>query len=146
MDEIYVALIIIFGLFFFVISMNVKLVPKDTAAVVERLGKFHKIINEPGIYFMIPLIDRIYQSVSTVVERHAFKFNHQEDIIHFSYMMDVVDVKLFVYGEFDTVTAIDKAIEELYIESIDKDSLDLEPITTFAAERGVNIFNIMKDN
>ncbi|OJK00465.1 hypothetical protein ASPACDRAFT_118753 [Aspergillus aculeatus ATCC 16872] len=36
----------------------VRFVPQQTAWIVERMGKFHRIL-EPGLAFMIPFIDRI---------------------------------------------------------------------------------------
>jgi hypothetical protein len=36
----------------------IRFVPQQTAWIVERMGKFHKIL-EPGIAFLIPFLDRI---------------------------------------------------------------------------------------
>lgn len=44
---------------------SVKVVPQQTAWVVERLGKFHAVLT-PGLNFIIPFIDR-------VVYRHSLK-------------------------------------------------------------------------
>jgi len=40
------------------ISMSVKIVPQQRVGVVERLGKFHKLLT-PGINLVIPVIDRV---------------------------------------------------------------------------------------
>jgi regulator of protease activity HflC (stomatin/prohibitin superfamily) len=40
------------------VSMTVKVVPQQRVGVVERLGKFHKLMN-PGINILIPLVDRV---------------------------------------------------------------------------------------
>ena len=37
---------------------SVKVVPQQTAWVVERLGKFHAVLT-PGLNFIIPFIDRV---------------------------------------------------------------------------------------
>lgn len=37
---------------------SIKVVPQQTAWVVERLGKFHAVLN-PGLNFIIPFIDRV---------------------------------------------------------------------------------------
>ena len=55
-------LVIIAVLFAF---QSVKVVPQQTAWVVERLGKFHAVLN-PGLNFIIPFIDR-------VAYRHSLK-------------------------------------------------------------------------
>ena len=44
---------------------SVKVVPQQTAWVVERLGKFHAVLT-PGLNFIIPFIDR-------VAYRHSLK-------------------------------------------------------------------------
>lgn len=50
---------IIFAIVVLVIVFNgIKIVPQQTAKVVERLGKFHKIL-QPGINLIIPFVDVI---------------------------------------------------------------------------------------
>ncbi len=46
-------------------SQSIKVVPQQTAWVVERLGKFHAVLS-PGLNFIIPFIDR-------VAYRHSLK-------------------------------------------------------------------------
>ena len=46
-------------------TQSVKVVPQQTAWVVERLGKFHAVLS-PGLNFIIPFIDR-------VAYRHSLK-------------------------------------------------------------------------
>ena len=41
-----------------VLWMTVKIIPMREAGVVERLGKFKRVLN-PGIHFLIPIFDRI---------------------------------------------------------------------------------------
>ena len=40
------------------VSQCIKVVPQQTAWVVERLGKFHSVLS-PGLNVIIPLIDRV---------------------------------------------------------------------------------------
>lgn len=40
------------------INYGVRIVPQQSAWVVERLGKFHRVLS-PGLNFLIPLVDRI---------------------------------------------------------------------------------------
>ena len=46
-------------------SQGIKVVPQQTAWVVERLGKFHAVLS-PGLNFIIPFVDR-------VAYRHSLK-------------------------------------------------------------------------
>lgn len=53
---IVAAVVAIVALIFAV--QSIKVVPQQTAWVVERLGKFHAVLN-PGLNFIIPFIDRV---------------------------------------------------------------------------------------
>jgi regulator of protease activity HflC (stomatin/prohibitin superfamily) len=57
--------IILVVLVVLVILRSVKVVPQQNAFVVERLGKFHQVL-EPGINFIIPFFDK-------VAYRHSLK-------------------------------------------------------------------------
>ena len=47
---------------------SIQVVPQQTAWIVERLGKFHAVLN-PGLNFIIPFIDK-------VAYKHSLKENH----------------------------------------------------------------------
>ncbi|TNF09263.1 MAG: hypothetical protein EP317_01240 [Bacillota bacterium] len=146
MGNFEIAIIVIVGLILFILSVNIKIVPKGKVLIIERLGRYSKTLDQPGIYFIVPLIDRVYQTVSLEEEKHHFKFTDKESIVHITYSYKVSDVKLFVYGEFDTLRKIDEEIENQY-KSIDHmKHIDVEAIITFGQERGVVIRNIIKDN
>ena len=51
------------------INWGVRIVPQQQAWVVERFGKFHRIL-EPGLQLMVPLVDRI-SYVHSLKEVHA---------------------------------------------------------------------------
>lgn len=54
-----IALLVVFlALFVVIVAMSVKIVPQQEVGVVERLGKFHKLIT-PGLNVVIPVIDRV---------------------------------------------------------------------------------------
>lgn len=50
------------------VNLGVMFVPQQEAWVVERMGKFHKIL-EPGINFLIPVLDKVkyLQSLKEIV-------------------------------------------------------------------------------
>jgi regulator of protease activity HflC (stomatin/prohibitin superfamily) len=54
MPLIYVVL----GLAFLFVILSVKIVPQQEVLVVERLGKFHKLMSA-GVNLIIPFIDRV---------------------------------------------------------------------------------------
>lgn len=51
-------MIVLLALVVVVVAMSVKIVPQQEVGVVERLGKFHKLIT-PGLNVVIPVIDRV---------------------------------------------------------------------------------------
>ena len=52
--EVIVVLLITVGL----LALSIKIVPQQQMGVVERLGKFNKIMG-PGLNFVIPILDRV---------------------------------------------------------------------------------------
>ena len=52
-----ITFIVILVLALLVVLMTVKVVPQQTAYVVERLGKFYGVL-QPGVNFIIPFLDR----------------------------------------------------------------------------------------
>ncbi len=56
--KIMITFIVIVVLALLIVLMTVKVVPQQTAYVVERLGKFYGVL-QPGINFIIPFFDRI---------------------------------------------------------------------------------------
>jgi regulator of protease activity HflC (stomatin/prohibitin superfamily) len=55
--ELYVTLIIVL-LVVVILWKSIKVVPQQEVGVVERLGKFHKLLN-PGLNILVPLIDQV---------------------------------------------------------------------------------------
>ncbi|WP_298172901.1 SPFH domain-containing protein [Acidithiobacillus sp.] len=65
MSSLIVILIVIVAAFF-ILRTTIRVVPQQRAWVVERLGKYHAVL-EPGLNFIIPFLDRI-----------AFRFDMRE--------------------------------------------------------------------
>ncbi|WP_438350379.1 SPFH domain-containing protein [Paenibacillus sp. FA6] len=54
----YVVALIILVIVVVFISLTIKIVPQQRVGVVERLGKFHRLLN-PGLNILIPVIDHV---------------------------------------------------------------------------------------
>ena len=65
MSSLIVILIVVVAAFF-ILRTTIRVVPQQRAWVVERLGKYHAVL-EPGLNFIIPFLDRI-----------AFRFDMRE--------------------------------------------------------------------
>ncbi len=58
-------LVVVFGVLVIVsIALGVRIVPQGSKFVVQRLGKFHKVLN-PGLNIVIPYVDSVAHKVST---------------------------------------------------------------------------------
>ena len=65
-----VALILIIIAIIFAVKA-IKVIPQQSAWVIERLGKFHKVLN-PGLNFIIPFIDKAKEMVALHRGRYVF--------------------------------------------------------------------------
>jgi regulator of protease activity HflC (stomatin/prohibitin superfamily) len=79
---VFVVIMVLFGLL---------MVRQQTCAVIERLGKFHRIA-EPGLHFRIPIIDR-------VLTRLSFRI-HQLDVSVETKTLDNVFVNVVVAVQY----------------------------------------------
>ena len=111
-----IAIIVIVILILVVIaifSLSLKIVHQSTALVIERLGKFHKVL-ETGIHFIVPFFDRPAGPPITLKERVA-DFPPQPVITKDNVTMQidtvvyfqVTDPKMYTYGVERPIGAIE---------------------------------------
>ena len=79
------------GIFLFFLLFGIFIVKQQSAAVVERLGKFHGI-RTPGFHILIPIVDRISGRVSLRIQ--------QLDVLVETKTKDDVFVKIKVSVQF----------------------------------------------
>ncbi|HJD96119.1 SPFH domain-containing protein [Mailhella massiliensis] len=107
--EIFGTLLIALAILF--VSLSIRVVPQQQGWIVERLGKFHCVL-EPGLNFIIPLIDRVAYKHSlkeipmdTEAQVCITKDNTQLSVDGLLYFQ-VTDPKLASYGTSNFVQAI----------------------------------------
>ncbi len=113
MEPWLVVLIVLGVLVFIILISSIKIVRQSTAVVVERLGKFHKLLNT-GVHFILPLVDRSVGGPISLKERVA-DFAPQPVITKDNVTMQidtvvyyqVTDAKLFTYGVENPIRAIE---------------------------------------
>ena len=113
MPPIVIALIILAVVAFIILIASIKIVRQSTAVVVERLGKFHKLLGT-GVHFIVPFIDRCVGGPISLKERVA-DFDPQAVITKDNVTMQidtvvyfqVTDAKLFTYGVENPLRAIE---------------------------------------
>ncbi|TDV24367.1 regulator of protease activity HflC (stomatin/prohibitin superfamily) [Mycoplasmopsis mustelae] len=94
------------------IVKSIKIVNQSEFFVVERLGKYHKII-EKGINFLIPFIDRIVGNEN--FKEKVFDFPEQDVItkdnaivkVDTVVYLSITDPKLYKYGAENPIRAIE---------------------------------------
>jgi regulator of protease activity HflC (stomatin/prohibitin superfamily) len=58
MDVAYVMLLVLIGLVVVIVALSVKIIPQQEVGIMERLGKFHKLLT-PGLNIVIPIVDQV---------------------------------------------------------------------------------------
>ena len=108
---------------------SVKVVPQQTAWVIERLGKFHKVLN-PGLNFIIPFIDKVAYKHSlkeipldTPSQVCITRDNTQLSVDGILYFQ-VTDPKLASYGTSNYIIAVTQLAQTTLRSVIGKMVLD----------------------
>ncbi len=113
MNPLVIVLIVLAVVIFAILICSIKVVRQSTAIVVERLGKFNRLLTT-GVHFIVPFIDRKVGCPISLKERIA-DFPPQPVITKDNVTMQidtvvyyqVTDAKLFTYGVEDPVRAIE---------------------------------------
>lgn len=113
METWAVVLIVLAAVLFLIIIKSITIVRQSTVVVIERLGKFSRILNT-GIHFVFPFIDKPVGKPVSLKERIA-DFPPQAVITKDNVTMQidtvvyfqVTDAKLYTYGVEDPLCAIE---------------------------------------
>lgn len=111
------------------ISRCIKIVPQQHAWVLERLGRFHSVLN-PGLNFVVPFVDRIaYRHILMEVPMDVpsqiciTRDNTQLQVDGILYFQ-VTDPKLASYGSSNYIVAITQLAQTTLRSVIGKLELD----------------------
>ncbi len=125
--SIFIVILAIFAIIF--IKQSVRVVPQQEAWVVERFGKFHVVL-EPGLNFIIPLVDQVAYKQSlkeipmdTTSQICITKDNTQLQVDGVLYFQ-VTNPELASYGTSDFVMAITQLAQTSLRSVIGTMSLD----------------------
>lgn len=118
----------------------------DKIYIVERVGSFLKVLDEPKVYFLIPFIDRVIQTVPKGIVEKEFTFSLDEEQKKYSYLYhyEVFDIMLFVYEELNTLKSLEKHISEYVIHSKDADLSQKSSHFEYAKSLGIKLIDISK--
>ena len=125
----YILALILIGFGGMTMAKMLRIVPQQTACVVERLGRYHATL-EPGLHIIVPFVDRIayihlLKEVPYDVQPQVCitKDNTQVQIDGILYFQ-VTDPKLASYGTSDFRTAIENLAKTTLRSEVGKRDLD----------------------
>jgi len=108
---------------------GVRVVPQQSAWVVERLGKFHAIL-QPGLNVIVPFVDRIAYTHSLkefpldVPEQVCISRDNTQLSVDGVIYFQVTDPRLASYGSSNYITAITQLAQTALRSEIGKMELD----------------------
>jgi regulator of protease activity HflC (stomatin/prohibitin superfamily) len=108
---------------------GVRIVPQQNAWVVERLGKFHRVL-EPGLELIMPFVDRIAYRHSLkevpldVPEQVCITKDNTQLAVDGIIYFQVIDPRLASYGTSNYVLAISQLAQTALRSEIGKMELD----------------------
>ncbi len=140
--------LIILGLLLFILLLNFHIHKPNEIAVVERFGKFHRLINKPGVYFLYPMIDRIVESYSTDPFFVSRKIKVQQGIpepMLITYKIKVIDPMNYTYNSLDAVKMIHDYITQTIIAQMNRTEV-FEDAKLYATQFGVELLYIEYNN
>lgn len=124
-----IPLIILLVLVVLAILMAVKVVPQQTAYVVERLGKFYALL-QPGINFIIPFFDRVAykytlkESAIDIPEQICITNDNVQVRMDGVIFIQVIDAKKAAYGISNYTFAVTHLAQTTMRSEIGKLALD----------------------
>ena len=119
----------VLAMFVAIVIEGVRIVPQQSAWVVERLGKFSRIL-EPGLQLIVPVMDRIAYRHSLkevpldVPEQVCITKDNTQLTVDGIIYFQVIDPRLASYGSSDYIQAITQLAQTALRSVIGKMELD----------------------
>lgn len=134
------AILVLTALFILFLLPNIRLLKINEAVVIERLGSFLKVIDKPGVFFLIPLFDRVVQKESLLPIEKTWVVIDSGTQIMYAYTYQIVDIKMFCYAATDPITFAEEKMAQRIQSGLD----DLESIKDIWLDMGVNLLDFQK--
>jgi regulator of protease activity HflC (stomatin/prohibitin superfamily) len=131
--------ILVLGVVIAFVIEGVRIVPQQFAYVVERLGRFHEVL-EPGLNLIIPFLDRIAYTHSLkevpldVPEQVCITKDNTQLAVDGILYYQVTDPRLASYGSANYIAAISQLAQTTLRSVIGKMELD----KTFESREDIN--------
>ena len=121
--------VFVLAMFVAIVIEGVRIVPQQNAWVVERLGKFSRIL-EPGLQLIVPIMDRVAYRHSLkevpldVPEQICITRDNTQLTVDGIIYFQVVDPRLASYGSSDYIQAVTQLAQTALRSVVGKMELD----------------------
>lgn len=111
------------------ILMTIKVVPQQTAYIIERLGKFHEVL-KPGINFSIPFFDKVAYSYTLteqtfdIPEQVCITRDNVQVIVDGVVFLQVVEPQKAAYGLSNDIYSVTQLAQTTMRSEMGKIELD----------------------
>ena len=127
------------------IALHVKYNRKNEMTVVERIGRFHRLIDSPSLFILIPFIDRVLQRIPTkpITEsrRYTYQLNHEEIKKVLTIEYTVFDPKLYSYASIDPIASISDLISTAK-ENHFSDTEIFDQVKSYGRDLGITVLKL----
>ena len=128
MDSLNLALVIVFIIFLMAWN-GIKLIPQQSAWIVERLGRFYGTLNA-GLHFIIPFVDRVAyrhslkENAIDIPSQSAITRDNVTLVIDGILYLKITDPKQASYGVLDPRYAVSQLAQTTMRSELGKMTLD----------------------
>ena len=112
-----------------IVIKGIKKVPKTQAYVIERFGKYNRVIKE-GKHFVFPVIEKVVKVVSLTEQNIEFSereyslLNDRKVLLQTFIFLKIKDVKNFCYKSERPISAIEDKADRILSTEIEKITFD----------------------
>lgn len=125
-------------------SLHIKYNRKDEMTIVERLGKFNRLIETPSIFFIIPFIDRVLERISEgeIVDARRFTYlkNDAEIKENITIRYKVFDPQLYAYASIDAIGSIVDLIKTAKENNFVEQDIN-DQVKSYGRDLGITVIN-----
>ena len=114
---------------FAIVSRGIRIVPQQHAWVVERFGRYHRVL-EPGLNLIIPIFDRVSYKFDlrevpiNVAEQSCITKDNTQIMIDGILYLQITDPRKAAYGTSDPFLAVEQLAQTVMRSDVGMKQLD----------------------
>ena len=143
MTDILRAILVLSILIMIILIPNIKLVQPNKAYIIERLGRYFKTLDNPGIYFLIPFIDRTLEIIDLSEQKDHIHVKDDSIDTVITYTYQITDAKAFCYTTLNSLGEIEEIIKE---SVVNQSLIETKALNEISQEYGVTSISVSENN